>query len=468
MSRFEKNFDNYDRLSDWYSYAAGMEFVATWGQLPQFKADIHHLEFMHVQTCWLESALDDMQARRRAVESLARSVLSPTDVPDEELKKWWPLFGVESVSGKLADAICTLYNDAPFREFSADEGVNQAFGQIYETFEVNHTMKDAYRASLFTNLVAILPDWEEKKIRVLTPDYFRIFGDELWIAKGYGGYANKEFEVWTKETVSIVDHGGKSVKRETNPYGRIPAVMLKLNRSNDIYGSGISEAAELGAWSNFIRLISTRVAVFQSYSVGFAQNFDILPGTRMGPGYIMSGKNPGGEPGSIPDFKYVNPSPQFVQLEEYRQSVIRQFEKNHGLPSFLVDDAGTPPTGAALQVMERQLNDKRKEHTYALIKAEKDLCSLIAQQAKMFAGRDLNPEAFGIQYSDVETFNNAGDELDYDVIRMGQGLVSPSALVLKYFNQRMTDEAAAAFIANNKKYFPGAAQPEVSVAKETV
>src|SRR6185503_13288779 len=109
MSRWEHNFDNYGLFNDWYAKAAGMEFAATWGSLPLFKGgDIQHMQFMRVQTMFLESTMDDMQARRRAVQAIAGVVLSPDSFPDEELLKWWSLFGTESISPKLADSICTL------------------------------------------------------------------------------------------------------------------------------------------------------------------------------------------------------------------------------------------------------------------------------------------------------------------------------------------------------------------------
>lgn len=451
----QNNFDNFDSFADWYPNAAGMEFRTTWGSLPLFKADVPHLEFIRVQTCWLDNTLDDMQARRRSVEALARSVLSPTDFPDQELKKWWSLFGVESISPKLADAICTLYNNPPYRKFSTNEGINTAFTEIYDSFGVNHTMKDAYRSSLFTNVVALMPDWETKQIKVLTPDYFRLVGnDELWIAHGNGGFKETEFEVWSAEEKKTVDYQGKLISKETNPYGRIPAVILKLNRSNDTYGSGISEAAELSTWSNFIRFISTRIGVFQSFSVGLGVNLDIKAGTRIGPGYFLSGTNKIGEAGANPTFEYKSPDGRFLELEEYRQSVIRSFERNQGLPGFLVDEgAGQPPTGAALQVMERSLNDKRREHSYALLQAEKDLVSLIALQAKLFANRDIIADTFSVQYANAETFNDPKAELEHDTLLKAMGLMSPSAMVLKYLNQRMSEEEAVLLMETNKKLF---------------
>lgn len=403
--------------------------------------------------------------------SLARSVLAPSDFPDAELEKWWPLFGVESVSPKIADAICTLYNDAPYRTFVNDnEEAAKVFTELYEKFEVNHVFKDAYRAALFTNVVLLLPDWKEKIIRVLTPDYFRVVGnEELWIALGSGGYTNTEFLVFSKEYIKTVDHSGKLKNSEPNPYGRIPGVLLKLNRSNDVYGSGISEAAEISAWSNFIRFISTRVGVFQSFSVGLSVNLDIETGTRIGPGYILAGDNKGGEPGQNPSFDYKTPSGKFKELEEYRQQVIRSFERNTGLPGFLVDEgAGQPPTGAALQVLERSLNDRRKNDTYALLKAEKDLAELFSVMIKVKENRDLVAKDFSTSYAESQTFSDPSSSLDYDVKLMNQGLTSPSSLVLKYLNLRMSDEEADALIEKNKKFFSSTSQLQSTVGGVTV
>lgn len=451
----QNDFSDVQSFYDWYPHAAGMEFRTVWGDLPLFKADIAHLEFIRVQTCWLDSTLDDMQARRRSVEALAISVLSPTGQLTNEIKSWWRFFGTESISPKLADEICTLYNTAPYREFSKDSGHNEAFTELYNRFKVNHAIKDAYRASLFTNVVALIPDWETKKIKALTPDYFRLVGDdELWIATGNGGWRETEFQVWSKDTLKIVDHKGKLISEEPNPYGRIPAVILKLNRSNDTYGSGISEAAELSVWSNFIKFCSTRIAIFQAHSVAVSKNMEIKPGTSIGPGQLLVGNNPSGETGSNPDFSYVSPDGKFKELEEYRQDVVRSFERNQGLPGFLVDEgAGQPPTGAALQVMERSLNNKRREHVEPLTEAEKDLAALISILAKHHENRDIIAEAFNVQYAGTETFNDPKAELEHDDSLIAKGLMSPSALVLKYLNQRMSDEDAMTLINTNKKFF---------------
>lgn len=456
--RQQNNFNDPLYYQDWYTQAAGMEFLATWGDLPLFKGDIKHLEFCRVQTIWLNGDLDDMQGRRRSVESLARSVLSPTDVPDTELSKWWSLFGTESISPKIADAICTLYNQSPYREFSVDAGMQSAFTELYDQFEVNHAIKDAYRSALFTNVVLLIPDWETKKIRVLTPDYFRLVGDqtveEVWIAEGSGGWREKEFCVWSAEEIKTVYHDGKLKRSEPNPYDRIPAVLLKLNRSKDLYGAGVTEAAEIATWSNFIKFLSTRVGTFQSFSVGLGVNLELKAGTRIGPGFILNNEMKMGDGVPAPSLEYVTPDGKFIDLEKYRQSVIRSFQRNEGLPAYSVDEGtGVAPTGIALQVTERTLNDKRESHSHALIKAEKDLVSLIALLALHEGKRTLTADNFSVQYADVQAFNDPAVELTYDISLKGEGLLSPSAYVLKYTNQRMTDEQAVEFLNKNKAYF---------------
>lgn len=467
----QNNFDySGSSLIDWYSRAAGMEFQTTWSDLPLFKGgDIAHLEFMRCQTCWLSSDPEDLAVRKRAVQSLARAILSPTDVPDNELQQLWPLIGTESISPKIADAVCTLYNDAPYREFYAAKegeavnGFQEAFTELYDEFDVNLAFQEAYRSALFTNVVALMPRWNSNSVRVLTPDYFRlVLGDEglhLWIALGDGGWSKAKFEVWTANEKKIVDHDGKLESREKNPYGRIPATILKLNRSNDLYGSGLSEAAEIAAWGNLIKLMSTRVAVFQSYSVAVLNNLKIKPGTRIGPGYALEGTNPIGEAGAQPSFEYVSPDGKFQELEDYRRKAIDHFCRTQGLPPHLVDEgAGQPPTGAALQVMERTLNDIRRRHTYALTKAEKDFAELMAIGAKVhpgkYATRELTTQGFTIQYADVQTFNDPASELKHDQEKAEAGLINPREYALKYTGQRFgTDEEAAKAIADNKKFF---------------
>jgi hypothetical protein len=343
-------------------------------------------------------------------------------------------------------------------------------------------MQEAYRAALFTNTVLLMPDWENETIKVLTPDMFRIVTDgkgnmaKLWLVHGSNGRYETEFEEWTAESHAWYDHKGEiSVKRspavEPNKYGRIPAVLLRLNRTNSIYGAGITEAAELNAWNNFIRFLSTNIAVFQSFSVGLASNMgdSLTNGVRLGPGQLIVANNRAGDASTVPSLQYVTPDGKFVDLEEFSKSVVKRFESNQGLPGFIIDSAaGQPPSGMALLVAERPLNKKRKQHTYALTRAEKDLAQLMQTlgvtnrkfQAQWPDARVVS--SFGIQYSKPETFEDPKSSLEYDKALKDEGLLTPSAYTKKYTGLTHTDEEAIDFINANRQLFSKPTAPVVS------
>lgn len=452
-----------------------MEFYATWGNIPIFAADIPHLNFMRAQACWLDSELDDLHMRRRSVYAIARDILEAGDVPDGELERMWSILGVESCSPRIADAIATLYNSDPVRVFHAASSVNEGFGQLYGQLNVNLAMQQAYRAALFTNTVLLLPDWDSNTIQVLTPDYFRLVGKgskvtELWLVHADGGFSPMEFHRWTAEDKTVFDDKGKFVRIEPNTLGRLPGSLLKLNPSNDLYGAGITEAAEINAVTNLLSLFTTRIALFQSYSVGVVMNMKFAKGTRIGPGSFIGGDNVVGESHTAPSFEYVTPDGKFQELEELRQRRIKSFERTQGLPAFLVDEgAGQPPTGAALQVLERALNDKRKQHIKALSACEKDLASLLALQGKSH-GRDLGIDSsFRIEYAAPETFSDPNIELDFDLKKSQNGLMKPSALLEKYAGAEagISDDTAISEIMANKKFFAGSGELRSTVGGAT-
>jgi hypothetical protein len=453
----EHNFALYTN-DDWFIFAAGEEFDRTWGEVPQWRHEVAHLKFIRAQTCWLESDIDDLQARRRAGYAIARSALSPTDVPDQDMVRSWSLLGTESVSPGIADAICTLYNEPPVRTFG-DTGVDDGMSDVYQMASVNKAMNAAYRLALFTNLVAIVPEWDKKlSLKVIAADQFRYLPpgqgheEELWILEREVATGRLSFRVLTP-TVQKRWYDGKFFDETPHNYGRLPAVMLKLNPSTDVYGAGITEAAEINAWGSVMRFFSTRIAMFQAHSVGVLINAgqNIKPGTRIGPGYILQLDNPGGDASQKPEFTFVSPQGKFTELENYREQALQSFQKNQGLPAFIVDMTGTPPTGIALQIMQRRLTEKRKLHKSAIADAELSLAQLIAVMGAE-RGRSLlfDPAKFAIEF--VGESQPDADELEYDLRRSMAGLMSPSALVEKYMRIRLDDVQAAALLQKNSAF----------------
>jgi hypothetical protein len=464
----EANFDLVSSTRDWYGRAVNMEFRVTWQQVDRFKHEIPHLQFIRCQTAFIDSDTDDLHIRRKAAMALAGSVLAPDGGMDAELQNWWGLIGVETCSNRIADTICTLYDEAPTRTFHTKPEINTAFEELYKEFDVNTAMQRAYRYALFTNIVLLWPDFENKTIKVLTPDHFRLEGIDdkihrVWIIT-YNAKNEIEYQAWSDDKVTLYDSKGKELgaREQPNPYGRIPGTFLKLNPSNDLYGSGMSEAAEINAWSNVVGFLATRISVFQSYSVALATNLKLKQGTKLGPGYVLEASNMGGDPSQNPDLKFITPDGKFLELEQHRRNRIKSFEHANGLPGFMDEMAGTPPTGIALTVLERPLNKKRKQHQFALVKAERDFAELLGtvvekQSSKMGVVRRLPIDAtFAVSYVKPATFTEPSNELEHDLKLMEYGFISPTAIAQKYLGMTgVSDQDAVTEINKNKALFAG-------------
>ena len=423
----------------------------TWGLLPRFILELPELRFFRGQTIWLEGTLDDLRERRNAVLGMARSVIG-SDMTGE-LEATWPMIAVDTISPRLANAICQAYVRPPTRTFSEDEKTNDGFRQLYEELDIDNVLNDAYRSALFTNLV--FNYWNGEEFQILTPEYFRLVEDqkgepELWMPRREpdGIY----FDVWN-DTVHVVRAPNGSVtKTLENPYGRMPGVFLKLSKSNDTYGAGITEAADLNCASNLITLNAMRIALYQGFSIGVATDFGnaIKSGQRIAPGSFLTPNS--FDPAAPPKLEFVSPNGKFQELQTFREGRIAAFQKNQDLPAFLVDETAVPPTGVALQVAERQLNMKRRAHHNPLKVCEAamaEFVSLIAAERK----RTLVADAFSAKFAEPEMFNTPGQSLGYDLMLSRSGLIAPSTIVKKYFDLEQDDATAAQTMAANKKFF---------------
>jgi hypothetical protein len=232
--------------------------------------------------------------------------------------------------------------------------------------------------------------------------------------------------------------------------GVLPAVLMKLIPSNDIYGAGMTEASEINAWSNVIRYFSTKIGMSQAFSTALATNLNLAEGTRIGPGHVIVANNIMSDASTKPEFVYVTPDGKFTELEKFRTSVLDAFQRNQGIPSFMVDMSATPPTGIALLVMQRRLNEKRKLHKQAIRRAEMDLATLVSKIAKLHNRSVLfDPKYFSVEFT-AETMDDISS-LQYDAARFQLGWIAPATIAQKYLGlQNVTDAEALSKFAEYK------------------
>lgn len=466
--------------ADWYE-AVGVELAVTWGTVSRFQWEVRNMRWIRAQTCWLEGTHDDLRDRRRAVLGIARGIISDKDSRELEIDNLYPLIPVDTISPRLANLICVAYKDSPERTFSKgpdgteNNDVNKGFDDLYESLNINEVMDQAYRAALFVNAVLIYWSEEEDRFLVLTPEYFRIADDGIWIARRTG-YTQAErfmyynpadsvpegeivFDVWSDKMHEVRSHSGQLMASqcEENTWGMFPGVLMKLSPSNDLYGAGISEASEINAATNLVELFARRILLYQGFSVAVGTNIKNDSGgtaaknnVRLGPGAMLNLQDPDGT--AHPDFKFVSPDPKFVEMQEYKRKAIASFEKTHDLPGYLVDDNyGTPPTGVALKVLEKPLNNKRRDHLMSLRRTEKQLAKFVQFLAKKKGRPSLTIENFEINYVDTVEFTDPEEELQFDLSKAKNGLMTPGAFAKKYLNvQRgMTDEKVVEMLKAN-------------------
>lgn len=401
---------------EFWWHALSVEVDSVWGQIPwiddgEMKAVAQSL----AATAYVDATPDCLQHRKEIQEAYMSGVFS-----EKTIEKYRRIQSYGSNLQKVLRNVCTLYNRTPERKFLAPQNGNDGtdtdalFHGAYSEMKANVAFQRAYKIAFVTNHVALRPRFSSGgkwKTELRFPHSYRLrpkedFPDEvgeMWVANYsrptmVDGRVSRvvRFTVWTDEFVWSADYRGRPIGpdgkpvadvtavREVNPYGRIPYTFIRLNDpvDGDLYGSGMWDLVSLQVWNNVTRFINDRNHLFTSYAILIAINMGLKGGSQsLAPGSILNVDDvraTQGLPGEKvePDIRSVGQESSFNSGEDFRHERIREFFREHGLPSYYYDESGNPPSGEALKVQERELRRITDEHRPSLGDAERDFAEL--------------------------------------------------------------------------------------------
>lgn len=387
---------------------------------------------------------------------------------------------------KYISNTCTLYKWAPTRTFGKNGSEDEIFQPVYEEYKVNRVLRRLHRVGRVVNTPAIRPivRGQMLEFEILTPDNYRV---EL-----KGGSGRQVEAIWYPVSLPQPDGSCKLVLRRMtatkiedrdkddpkkiiasvdNEWGEIHFAFLHLEEDDDFYGGGENDLLELRMEGNGQRLAANTSVKYDGHSIMIATNILDEPDDEdedeevsLPPGAVISrqGVTQGEDMPVPPSVQFVGGSAQYGEIDDLRRKRQHEGLRNKGIPEYSLDEnPGLPPSGAAMEVANRELDDVKEEDSEALVMVERDLKRKIAlaiNEAPVIVGEALVTglpvnKILSVEYARDRVVLEPIDEWDLDKEKLDKDVISVVDFVEEHgrYGRRPSDEEAITYIRQNRK-----------------
>lgn len=464
---------------------------ALWGGVPQWKTHLSDLCYARALTAFYNGKPDDYDDRFRLLRQYMRDIMS-----EETLTTYQHAFPRSTIIPRIARLTNTLYLNPPSRTFTGKDDADSAWNELYKTAGYDRQMVQVQRLGWLSNVVAVRPEIDARGrlvLRRLPRDMFRMVTNEddetdivqFWVpSRRYeaDGKMRTTFKVW--EVVDQNGDGSPVVMRSERDYkgnvlenteperetlGRIPWIVYRRvdDETADPYGEGRLDLVEASMWNWVLDLSGKRSALYDGFRVKIGINLGVKGGKfRLAPDQLITVEDVREQEGVDipPEFRTLDGDNAYSLIDEFRRERQKEVLRNEGLPDYMVESGATPPSGVALQIMERELRRNQLEDQGALAAFERDLAEMTALVVNQSRGtNEFDPkalEAFSIRYAEGDVAMEPADQLTYDLARYGSGLMDASTLVRKYLGEELSESESVQRIAEIKALANGEPQVE--------
>lgn len=408
-----------------------------------------------------------------------------------------------NLTKKMIDQMAVVYREPASRYFESlkpikvkDEQGNEItddkaqkeltmkFNSILPT-NMNSIDKEAHRLAKLSNcsLTFIKVDKKNKTIKyVINPihkydiELDEDGGIEELKYKKYFRVGNQDelfTVVWTKDKYYLVDELGnetalKDNPDKTNPYGEIPASLLKINLSDDIYGEGQNDLINISEQINLLltKLVNSDIILGTegttvAINLGFHKKSridgsDVFKEIRTGKKHPISVDNVRATDLVPPSLQHVTTTPYINEIKDFIDWYIKFIASMKGLnPSAILaqlkDTSDYQKIMDAIDQMEMRKDDLEACRIYE--KERYRLTKLVWNtHAKELGVDELKDEGFEfkIDFAEIGIHKTIQDEQAEFEFQLKYNLTTPAEfLILK--NPDLTLEQANEIIAKNKK-----------------
>lgn len=432
-----------DNNAEYYENAFVSTFHQIWdGTIYDNATDLTDLAFYRALTCFLGNNRIDMYDRRQLLYFyLAHGGEFNAQDGDSLLNQYRGKLPIDDNVHYILQNICTLYNQAPRRDFGKAEDKMQ---EIYDKATIDSQMRYLQQIAEVVKVLAVSIVIKDNDYRLiyLTPDKFRIETDpnnsfkvtkftytdwdtaravivyNEWTADKYSIYSmNIKRDILNRRTLV------KEVVTETdNVYGIIPFVFLRLTNGSSFIEGGRLDLIEKQLELNKLKFLSNLDATFNGSPMKLAINMS-GKANKISPNRIFEfeGVKVGEGFNQAPSLELISNDPQYENLEDFRSNKLKQMLREENLPASLINEITADISGISRAIERVPLKEKRESEINKFIRFEKELAELI----RVIANTDIYLETsqipeidFKIDYEEEGLYLEPSLERDFDLNKM--------------------------------------------------
>jgi len=388
---FNQNSGTFDATA-FYENAFSDRYARIWGSTP-FLHCVKDLSFVHSLVI-MNNTNNEFETERRKLLYYYAEPYFGTEKSTDIINRISPILPSNNRQIKrVISTVCNTYANTPSRTIKGQN--EEKLIELISYSDIDTVMNEVHQLVKLSGECLLRPliiDGE-LEFEIITKDNYEMQKDNLGRIESLYIYRVRfnnqqfvdSFDVWTKDSYKVIDSNNKVITpEETNIYGEIPYILVKLN-TNNIYNDSNEVIfydlllAQLDY--NLEKILIDNTKIFNSFPIIALFNFKAnLESLRPGK-FIVRNDITDGE--VLPYSEQINPQAQYTDLNELQKSNLKQAMKNYEMPNTLIDSNASVQSGISLQLERIGLEEYRQKDVKKLKKIERELINLIAKVANI-------------------------------------------------------------------------------------
>jgi hypothetical protein len=460
---------NLDTLS-FYESVFFNEYQQLWAGTGFEKNDyeMRNLCYYRALAAFYSQRNEDINDRRALLYSYLENEYNTIDA-NSTINRYKKTLPIDSLIPQIMKRKTILYDESPARSFyDNNENSEQILNEIYNQANIDSILKYTYSLAKYLGLVLIMPIIKDEtlKIRILTPDKFRVNTEqenndiitELWY-NNYDPTQEKYYHIQIMpDVINYTDLKGKPYiptgftnSTIPNEYGVIPAVLMRFGIAEDIYTQGEYQMFESQLIQNKLKFQSLLDAAYNASPIKLGRNlpqntFSVAPDQMLLiPDLAVNDQEP--------SLEFIQGNPQFLPVDEYRHMLSEEVQRNQGIPYSMINGDTNPPSGISRLLEMQELLEQRAEDIPKLTNFEGELARMIRVIINNDLGYNLPELQFSVTFSDVRIQTEVDVEYNHDTMLYNNYLLDPAEYIKKWGNvpESATVDEVAAIIKQRKE-----------------
>jgi hypothetical protein len=435
---------------------------------------------------------------------------------------------VLNVVYRVVNKICMVYKQPPQRELNGGttaevsqktiagkktaevvdnpDKENEQYQEMIASSTIANKAKEWHRLGRLFNTVLVQPVWVPDPneagegfmdFNVHTPawcivksdqnDYLRpeSFYYPRWVT--IDGIEQQVLVFWDAKSHFYIDRVGNKRPlpdnpQMTNPYGLLPAAVLRFSEGIDFWGEGLWDLIDVTEEVAVQLSNLAYVGIFQGHGQAVAINMNLPQGTVIGPDRPLTVDNAGGSAESAtPSFSFAHPQADLKGLQDMIDWLLKDVQAIKGLAPESFSTQVRLASGVAKMQDNMDIEELRQDDIAILQNFEEDLFEVMARIWNVHnPGKKIDEEAdFSISFADQKVTKTAQEKVLEREFGLTNGTVSRLDIIMED-DPTLTDEDAREklkqILAENKQWEdkyglfgdeepePAPAQPAIPVA----